>query len=662
VNNTKNHSPARAPRAPARLFPSFAFAGKTTATALAFAALIALATATTAPAARAQTAPLSTAIETSAVASIADDKAIQLGRYIVSASRTAQDSRYTPSSVTLAALEDFAIEQIIDLRTALGQVPGMNVSNTGPIGGPSSIFMRGANSDHTLFLVDGVRMNDRDASYTNFLGGADLGGIDRIEVLRGPQSTLYGSSAMGGVILIDTKRGCNAPVGSISAIAGSFDTWGAAASISGGTRQIGCSASLTRLDTANDLPSNDFTHWGYTTRLEYAPVFANGSTPLLLGGTFRGDNDEYRQTGSRTFYSPGEAATDNYLGTLYAQYRFANYFTSRLTGALHERRYLWTPQTPSAYNPVSDQHNKRAILDWQNTWQALEQLELVAGATYEDTEYNINGITTDDGAKAAYLSATARPVRNVTLTAGVRYDDFDAVGDATTWRTAAAWLPFKNTKLRASYGTGFNAPANSDRFGVASWGQFANPDIKPEESKGWDIGVEQSFLNNRITAGVTYFENHFENLFQWTTLDFVTYEGMVMNVSHAKTRGVEIATEARITDTIQLRLNYTYTDAKNTDTGARLDRRPRHVTDGEIRWHATGDFLIGAGVHGVSDRVDSGRMEDFTTVRTFASYTLRRANLTFKLRIENALDEKYDDVRGYDALPVGVFGGAEWKF
>ncbi|MCX6945460.1 MAG: TonB-dependent receptor plug domain-containing protein, partial [Opitutales bacterium] len=132
---------------------------------------------------------------------------LPLGQFVVSASRTPQDPKFVASSVTTLALADLAAAQVTDLRTALSAQAGVGVVSSGAVGGQTSVFLRGSNSYQTLFIVDGVRMNDRAALYSNFLGGADLAGLGRIEVLRGPQSTLYGSSAMGGVIVLDTARG-----------------------------------------------------------------------------------------------------------------------------------------------------------------------------------------------------------------------------------------------------------------------------------------------------------------------------------------------------------------------------------------------------------------------------------------------------------------------
>jgi vitamin B12 transporter len=580
---------------------------------------------------------------------------LTLDRYVVSASRSPQEPSYVSSSVTSLSLPELATAQIPDLRTALATVPGVGVINTGGAGGQSSVFLRGANSYQTLFIVDGVRINDRAAAYYNFLAGADLGGIDRIEVLRGPQSTLYGSSAMGGVILIDTAHGSGPLRGAMSGEVGTFDTWSAALAAQGGVRNLGYSAAVSRIETANDLPANDYRNWAYSARVEGAPTDA-----LLVGATFRGQGGDYEDVGSRVYPSTARVETDAALATVYAQARVGETLTSRLTLAQHRRDYTYTTFGP--WGAVSSTENRRAILDWQTTWHAANALEVVGGLNFERSRYLIDDAKTTDNVGAGFLSATIKPTASVVITGGLRYDDFDSAGDAVTWRTGLTWRPAHGTKLRATYGTGFGAPGTDDRYGVPQWGQLANPDLKPEKSRGWDVGIDQELLNGRTTVTLTYFQNKFRDLFEWEYLDYVTYEGHIVNRSRATTAGIELATTARLTDAVKTRLAYTYLEADNDGDHTRLIRRPRHAFDGDLQFQATKAWLVGAGLHLVADRIDGGvAMEDYTTVRLFSSFALRE-NVRLKLRVENALNEHYEETFGYPALPIAVYGGAEWRF
>jgi vitamin B12 transporter len=280
----------------------------------------------------------------------------------------------------------------------------------------------------------------------------------------------------------------------------------------------------------------------------------------------------------------------------------------------------------------------------------------------EKSDYTISGGTNSDRVAAGYVSATLRPVDGITLTGGVRHDDFRSVGGATTGRAGLAWLPAAGTKLRATYGTGFNAPGSSDRYGVPTWGQLANPGLAPEKSRGWDAGLDQDLAGGAATVSVTYFQNQFRNLFDWEYVNYVTYEGRTINRARATTEGLELAATSRLGDRVKARASYTCLEAHDDDTGARLARRPRHTGDAEVQVQATKTWLAGAGVHLVASNLDGATpFGSYTAVRVFTSYAVRPGFL-LKVRVENALDRSYEEAYGYPALPRRVFASAEWRF
>ncbi|OIR07273.1 vitamin B12 transporter BtuB precursor [mine drainage metagenome] len=590
-----------------------------------------------------------------AVPSIArsQEQASNLDAFVVSASRTPQDPRTVPSTVTSLSLDDLQASQVFSLSTALSEVPGVSVVNTGAVGGQSAVFIRGANSDQVLFVVDGIRMNTRSADYSNFLGGADLGGIDRIEVLQGPQGTLYGSSAMGGVILIDTAHGCGTPSGSLGTEAGSFGTYAGSASLEGGTKSLGYSVSASHLTTNNDRPFNRDNDWNWSTRIE--DQVASG---VLVGATYRGEYGQYQEPGSTLYPSQGLVMNRNDLFTTYAQVQPDSSFTSRVTAALHHTDYDYTASWGD-----SVLRNTRRILDWQNVWNASSKVELVAGANLEQSRFVAGGGVTDDHISSGYLSGTFKPVHDLSVIGGLRYDQFSSFGSATTGRFGAAYfIESTGTTIRSTYGTAFTAPGSDDRFGVPAWGQLPNPTIRPERSRGWDFGVEQSVLAGRVTLGATAFRTLYRDLFDWQTTDFVTYQGMTVNRSRASVRGLEFSADGRITSRLFARLAYTYLDSRDDTTGARLVRRPRQVADAELRGRITSAWQAGAGLHLVGDRTDlGGSLGGYATVRVFTSYDLGHG-ITASLRVENLLDRKYQEVIGYPALPFGAYGSVVWKF
>jgi vitamin B12 transporter len=599
--------------------------------------------------------PLAAAILAAPLALHAQTDVQNLEQFVVSATRTPQNPQYEPSSVTVLSLPALEAMQVPDLRTALAQTPGVIVVNTGAIGGQSSIFLRGANSDETLFIVDGVRLNTANTSYANFLGGADLSGLDRIEVLLGPQSTLYGSSAMGGVVMMETAHGGGQPSGTISTYAGSFDSLGAEASVTGSAGGTGYSFSLAHEQTDNDRSFNRYLDWSYSTRLE-DPV----APWLLIGTTLRGLDGHYEEPGPITDPSPGDVTASTDLATVYVEAHAGDQVRSRLTAAWYQDEYTFDDGSPYDFYYA---RNTREILDWQNTWEAAKWAELVAGVDAEWSYYEADGMMTDR-LLAEYCLSTLHPISAVELTAGLRHDHFDTAGDTTTGRMGVAYIPAKNTKLRATYGTGFNAPTPSDRYGSPPY-ILPNPAVRPEKSRGWDLGVDQTMFAGALTLSATCFENRFRDLLEYEVENPVTYAGEEVNVDRATTRGVELEANAKLGADATVRAGYTYLDALDDVTDTRLIRRPRQTLDGGVETQITKQWLLGAGVHLVADRLDGAYtptpLGGYTTFRLNTRYLLR-PNLFLKARAENILNRNYQEVAGYPALPRALYGSIEWRF
>jgi len=588
-----------------------------------------------------------------------------LDTLVISATRTPQPLRATSSSVTVLSMANLAAAQIVDLRGALAQAPGVHVANSGVAGGQSAIFIRGAASHQSLFIIDGLRINDKTVQYQAFLGGIDVVGLERIEVLRGPQSTLYGSTGLGGIIVLDTAHTGETPyTGKFSASVGSFDTYIASAAARGRQGRLGYSASVSHAQSDHDRPSNAFEQWSGSARLEYALT-----SSLDLGLTYRGYTGEYEEPGSNRPFSnfPGLADAITNLVSAYATWTPTATFTSKLTGGWHQNEFDWTDTSGSPFPSDYGNLSTRRILDWQNTWRPSREVELIAGLNHERLTHSDSGaLRYRDELSAAYATAVVKPSENLTLNAGLRHDDFDSVGDATTGRIGAAWyVPASQTTLRASYGHGFSAPSVADRFGDAY--NFANPDIKPEKSRGWDAGIEQQLGTNRLIASLTYFHNKFTDAIGWQLLDPITYQGRSENIDRAESRGFEFALVARPHDRVRIRGSYTNLDMDDisnpsVNSGWRLNR-PRHTADAEITAQLTGVWFAGTGAHFTGKRTTYGPAElpGFVTCRLFTHYRVSE-NLLIKARVENLTDKEYEEVAGYPALPRAVYGSIEWQF
>ena len=675
MNKSKTHSLARAHRASAQLFSQLATA---LTTALALIALAAPATST-----RAQTAPPAAA---PALAATGTDAPIQLEAYVVSASRTEQNIKLTPSSVTSLALSELRRIQIPDLRAALQMTPGVNIIQTGGgAGSQSTISIRGAGPNQTLFLIDGIRMNTDDwtSDYRNFLGAAGLAGLDRVEILRGPQSTLYGSAAMGGVVSLETARGRGPAAGFVALEGGSFNSIAASIAVAGSApltspvsaapQTLSYSAALTAAYTENDRDFNLARQLSGSTRIEYQ--LANR---LTAGFTYRGLKSHYDEPSAvDTPEYAGILDLDINIATAYLDWKPLSTFDSRLTCGWVQNIYDWVNRDGTW---PSNAHSTRNVLDWQNTWQALEQLQLIAGLNAEWSSYNSSGNTQSERLSSLYLNAAYTPLKNLHLTAGARIDDYNTL-DTTraTVRAGAAYrIEQSKTTLRATYGTGFNAPSPRYTLGDAQNGGYyaPSPGLKPEKSKGWDIGIEQDLWRDRITLGAACFRNDFADKFAWKNYPYETY-----NIPDATTKGVETYIYTRPVDGLNIQFTHTYLDTRDNN-GARLVRMPRHSLTADANYQITKDFLVGAGITHVAGRPDevyktlydydpiankvisiplTKKMPDYTIARAYASYALPRG-IKLKLRVENLLDKKYETIAGYPALPLGVFGGIEWRF
>jgi vitamin B12 transporter len=589
----------------------------------------------------------------------------KLPDYVLTATRTPAALTTLGTFVDHLSAAELARMQLTGFGSSLALIPGAPMARSGATGGITSLFLRGSNSNQTLFLVDGIRFNDPNTDYAVALGGMCVSACDSIEVSHGPQSTLYGGEAVGGVVALRAQRGSGSPRGSVAVEAGSFGTVQGALAAQGTRGGSAWNFSALGGSTQNDRPNNDFESGSYALRLDHTVT-----KEVAVGATYRGFLGRYGSPGSRfTNDLNNYEKESNQLATVFAEFTPSATFTSKVTLGGQDRRYEAISPN-AAYTVVSRTlvKNRRGVLDWQNTLQAGDRHRVTAGLTAEANHTRNTGfgnINESQQLLALFVQDEWTPVERIYLTAGLRSDDHDTFGRATTGRATAAWLSADSRwKLRGSYGTAFRAPGFLDLYGQSAF-YVGNPNLQPEKARGWDAGADYYLADKRGVLSATWFDTRYRNLIVY---NFAVFPGTTANVERARTKGLEVAGKFALPGAVQVRLAYTYLEAENLTQGTRLLRRPRNSGALDV-WHDFGGgFSAGAGAVFVAGRRDvhastfaTINAEDYSVVRVYGAWQATK-RLAVKARVENLLDEQYEEVHGYPQPGLGAYAGVEWKF
>lgn len=613
-----------------------------------------------------------------------------LPELVVTATRYPVAPETVGSALTVITAEQLATRQTEFVLDVLRDVPGLAVSAPGPRGSLSAVRIRGAESNHTLVVIDGVKMNDPASTGTFRFEDLRAADIERIEILRGPQATLYGSNTIGGVVNITTRRGRGKPELGAAAAGGSFGTGEGAVSIGGGDERFDAYLGLSgvRSEGTNVAPRGGEDD-GYWQGLLNANVGLRPSENLEFRGHLRWLRAENDYDG----FGPGVrdgflVPTDDDL----SDRRSA--LSGRLQGKLALLEGQWEHILGvSALSTKSDQLDggtktfrfdaQRTVLDYQSNlfFDTPSLLGASHGLTFLAEWQRDDGVSSFAAFEATDNLGLVGDYRvtlfdRLTLSAGLRYDDNEKFDDFVSPRLTAAFaIPESGTKLRASWGRGIQNPSLTELYGF--FANFrGNPDLEPEQSTGWDVGVEQSLLGGRLALSLGYFRNEIDE-FIGSEFDPGTGTFRPVNLpGEVDTQGIETALAARILDDLEVRAAYTYLDTDGID-GRQLVRRSPHVAslgltfrfapdaDGKRR----GTIDLAARYNGSQkDSVFTPAfaqarqtLDDFWLVQASAAYELL-PGITLFGRIENLLDETYEEAFGYRGQGLGVFVGLKSRF
>lgn len=612
-----------------------------------------------------------------------------LDEIVISANKTQTPYYAVGSSVTIITSEEISRKQTSSVIELLREVPGVSVIQQGGPGKLSYVSLRGANTNHTLVIIDGAKMNDASSPSNAFdFSTLNTHDIERIEILRGPQSTLYGSDAIAGVINIITKQGNGSQQYSLSAEGGSNSYYKGILSTGGGYKNLNYFVSALRIGSKGISASSS--KYGNTEK----DGFTNNSVTSLLGINLSENfriNLLLKFLKTKADLDQSEMLGDdpNFTYNIEEQFfkgginiKLLNDKWEQIINASLVKRFAVTFDDYDEIRPTtySDNYNRaqRIKFDWQNNFSFIPNNLITFGIETETekayTSYYSNSmwgpyesVFPEQSVRTTgiYLQDQINVGNSFFTSFGIRYDDHQKFGNVTTFRISPAYyIASTGTKIKAAYGNGFKAPSLYYLFDPL----FGNPNLKPEKSKGWEAGFEQYFNNNNYSLGVTYFDLKLENMFAFDA-SFIT-----VNIAEAASKGLELFFSANLTDNISMKANYTYNETKDNyslsdDFNKSLLRRPKHQLNASINIKPDERININAQVKYSGKRDDKDysfwpaqrvEMSDYTIVNLATAYKFLD-NLQLTGRIENLLDKKYEEVLYYGTLGRSFYLGINFN-
>lgn len=600
----------------------------------------------------------------------------ELEKIVVTSSRTEEQTEATASSITVVTGKAIKEKGFFFVKDALKGVDSLDVAGTGGFGARTSIFLRGANAGQTRVIIDGVRFYDptsTDASYD--FADLNINNIERIEISRGPQSSLYGSDAIGGVINIITKKGYGRPKILLISEGGSFYTSRQMLEIKGQKDKLHFSFGGSRIDTEgfsmarekNNNPENDsYQNTGLSLRLDYDLTENTTLGFLSRYAHSRTEYDDYDYTNDRPTDDADRIGwnDEGFLSSLIEQ-KISDFYRHKLQFSF-TRNYREGHDDTDEYE--RDWYDGRTYqLDWQSELEPIDFDKVVMGVNYlkeiADTYYfhNLWGESdfpkSTSNTKGFFFENKLNLFDKLYFNAVYRIDDHSSFKDHDTYKFELSYLIDKiDMRLKGLSGTGYKSPSLYQLSAPMMWGlPVGNSNLKPEESESYEIGIEQGLFDKGLLFDVTYFNTHFNNL-----IDFVDGTGYV-NLSKARTSGIESSLKLK-QGNMTYRLGYTYLDTENKENGDELLKRPKNKVNFEFNWNlAKWDLNFHLRYVGHCSDYKNKLIKSYTLANLALNYEVNN-NFTVFGRIENLFDEKYEESKGYQTAPFSIYAGVRTVF
>ncbi len=599
-----------------------------------------------------------------------------LEEVVVTATKTPVPVSQLTSAVEVIRGEELEQKKIKTVIDALRLAQSVMVTQNGGPGTLATVGIRGASTAQTLVLMDGTILNSPTAGQFDF-ANLTTDNIERIEILRGAQSMLWGSDAMGGVINIITKKGAGAPTASAFQEYGSFVTLREGAQVSGKKGPFDLSASVTQWDT-NGFSAVNFKR-GATERDGYHNFQTSARAGVTLPNNGRMDfNLRWWKSHLDFDNAFGNTALDE-LGTTTLDHRLVlsaiydqpivSWWSQKLTLA-RDREFAFNRSGSVQRNvatgvvtvvspSTSDLETLNHRVEWQHNFQIGKPLLLTAGYQFREgvgdsPDFSATSRSKVISSHAGFAEAQVNVFDRILFTGGVRQDSYNVFGDATTYRVTGGYLLKETgTKFRGSYATGFRAPTINDLF----FPGFSNPNLKPEKSKSMDLGVDQKLFQDKLLLTGGFFWNRFRNLIQ------LDQNFIPQNVGNALTHGWEVGFQYAVLKNLELRGTYSWILTRNLDTGGRLPRRP--VDQAGLSYQLIDPLrfnleyrLVGGRVN---DAANTQKMPSFDVVNVSATYDVTKQWQIFG-RVDNLFDKDYEEVLFFGTPIRSVFVGVKFTY
>ncbi|MDP6446196.1 MAG: TonB-dependent receptor [Pirellulaceae bacterium] len=579
-----------------------------------------------------------------------------LGDSVLSPGRSAGDADQYGSSLTVITRQQIQQTRRHNVADVLRQTVGVDVARSGGPGGTTSIFLRGGNSAHTKVMLDGIPLNDPSHPTRAFdFGRLSVDNVERIEVLRGPQSMVYGSDAIGGVINIVTRRGDGPPRLRSVSEGGSFGTARQLLSVSGGDESHYYSLAGSYLHT--DGVSRAARHLGNTERDRQRLGTISGrfgwnpTDVLNVDYVFRYLDSDTEVDDFAVDNLIRENLTNELFQRVQAQSVCLDGASIQKVGFSHtdfDRR----DTDPGFLDPRFDGQSRQ--FDWQGQFLLHPGNTVVGGVDYlhEEASSTSAGDATQNNT-GLYIEDRIQIGDRLFGTAGFRWDEHSAAGRAQTYRFTTRFVVWETKSTwHGSLGTGFRSPSLAEKFFP-----FGNAALLPERSKGWDAGVTQE-VGSDAWFDVTYFRNQFRNLIVFDLNTFLS-----QNIGRAQSTGLELTAGWRLNDVTDLTASYTFNDTSDVSFGGKLPRRPQQKASATIsRRYWCDRAQANLYVVYVGDRLDFDQrfggtvLDDYVLMNLSTSFQWND-RVEFFTRIDNALDEDYEEAGFFGSAGVAAYGG-----